>query len=268
MRALAILTDADACLPESIRADLGIVTVPADARPYEQNRWSAAPEPAPVPVSAVVEAVARAASEAHELLYVAAAGGFGIPREHLEAAAAALGDRAGGPRMHIYDSHAALMGCGWQTVAAALVAGHGGGLEEARAAAASVGRSIRVLAMLEQSRVPDAEKSGLTGWMRNRVLARLPGGDIQVLTRPKRRDEGLVALRDRLGLEAAVGAGALRIAVHHTAAEPAAQAMARWAERTLHPEEVVVTPLTEHAAARLGPGMVAFAWYREDAASG
>src|SRR5205823_5664572 len=80
---------------------------------------------------------------------------------------------------------------------------------------------------------------------------------------PSRRDAGLVALRDRLGLEAADGSRALRLPIHHSGAAPAGEAMARWASQTLHPEEVEVTPITAHAAARLAAGLLPFACYRE-----
>ena len=47
----------------------------------------------------------------------------------------------------------------------------------------------------------------------------------------------------------------------HGGSEPAALAMQRWLERELNPEEVLIAPLTRHAATRLGPGLVGFGWY-------
>jgi fatty acid-binding protein DegV len=57
-------------------------------------------------------------------------------------------------------------------------------------------------------------------------------------------------------------AAPLRAAVHHAAAGAAAEAMALWIERHLDPAQVVIAPLTRHAAAWLGPGMLGIAWLR------
>ena len=53
------------------------------------------------------------------------------------------------------------------------------------------------------------------------------------------------------------------MANHHAGAAPAAAAMQRWTDRELRPEESVLAPITRHAATRLGPGLVGFAWYSD-----
>ncbi|MDA1002803.1 MAG: hypothetical protein O3B31_05570, partial [Chloroflexi bacterium] len=73
----------------------------------------------------------------------------------------------------------------------------------------------------------------------------------------------LVALRDRFAELAREGTGALRVAVHHAGAAAGAEALATWTQRRLAPDELLVAPITRHAATRFGPRMIGVAWYRE-----
>lgn len=253
---LAIIVDADACVPQRLRADLGMLTAPLDApeldasTPVGELRREAGPnDPA-----AVTEARLRAAADHDAVLYFSAGPGPGAA----PGAAEAPGERA---RFEHVETGSALMAAGWQAVAAAVAARHGGGVEEASAAARTVGASVSTLLMLEH---PEFAAAGgpMAGLRRRRAVVRLEGSALDVLERCARRDQALVALRDRFAAEAA-GEGRLRVAVHHAAAAAAAEAMAQWVRATMAPEEVVIAPLTRHAASWWGPGMVGFAWYRE-----
>lgn len=259
-REVVIVADADACVPERIIGDFGILTAPLDAAPFDpaeeprELRRSAAPiEPGHADA-----ALEQARELAPTVLYVRAGDGWGGSTEPLDTLAS-----VGTSTIRAFDSGAALMGCGWQAIAAAVVARTGGSLWDAERAAAAVRGRTHVLAMLEHP--PFA---GITGEVPgvlfgSRALIRLDGPTIELVTRIGRRDAALVALRERFALEVAEGHGPLRVAVHHAGATAAAEAMALWVERTLHPEEVIVAPLTRHASSRLGPGMVGVAWYRD-----
>jgi fatty acid-binding protein DegV len=106
------------------------------------------------------------------------------------------------------------------------------------------------------------------GTARLRALVALRGGEIDVLARPVKREDGLVALRDRfteLARARGEAAQGLHVAVHHAGAGAGAEALATWARRTLSPAELIVTPITRHAATRLGPRMIGVAWYHDPA---
>lgn len=259
-REVVIVADADACIPERIRADLGILIAPLDAAPFDP-----AEEPrelrraaAPVEPGHADEAIEQARELAPTVLYVAAGDGWGGSEEAIESATGRLTSA-----VRAFESEAALMGCGWQAIAAAVVARVGGSLWDAEQAAALVRGQTHVLAMLEHPPFAGVGGSVPGVLFGSRALIRLDGPAIEVVTRVGRRDAALIALRERFALEAADGHGRLRVAIHHAGSSAAAEAMALWVERTLHPEEVVIAPLTRHAASRLGPGMVGVAWYRE-----
>jgi fatty acid-binding protein DegV len=256
---IAIITDADACIPEARRAALGILTAPPDPRGFDSDeppielRRSAVPADSAVARAVIASALVRADT----VLYVGLGDGFGGGPAIQEAAA------NGAQNVRLYRSEGVLMGCGWQVIAAAIAAASGGSATAAEAAAASVRDEVEVLAMLEQPQF-----AGVSGGLANvslggRALVRLRGPRVDVLSRVAKRDAALIELRDRFAAEAASGEGALRVAIHHAGREAAADAMARWTERNLDPAEVVIAPLTRHAASRLGPGMVGVAWYRE-----
>ncbi|RLT35485.1 MAG: hypothetical protein DWI59_03015 [Chloroflexi bacterium] len=263
-QAIIVLVDGDACVPDRIREDLGILTAPlapAAFDPAEEPR-ELRRSAAPVEGEEATAALARARELAPAVLYLGVGDGYGGSETALAAASTTPGVLA-------IATGEALMGGGWQAIAAAVVARSGGSLDDAERAAAAVRGRTRVLMMLEHP--PFAGVSGgvpgvLFG---SRALVRLSGPTVDVVARFGRRDAALVGLRERFALEVqeggsgTSGGGALRVAVHHAGAAAAAEAMALWVERTLHPEEVVVAPLTRHAASRLGPGVVGVAWYRE-----
>ena len=257
-----IVADADACVPQRIRDDLGIVTAPLDA-PLIEGQPSVLElrrDFAPLPPQAVADACMRAAETSDAVLYFSVADPDvdGVA----EYAARALGRRA---RFVHRNTGSVLMACGWQAVAAAVAARGGADMEQACAAASEVASRTQLLAMIEHPEMLNIPAGGWSwvGMRRRRAIFRITSAEFEVLERINRRDDALETLRDRFADDARDGEGFLRVAVHHSGSEAAAEAMAQWAERALAPEEVVVAPLTRHAAGRFGPGMVAFAWYRE-----
>jgi fatty acid-binding protein DegV len=255
----AILTDADACIPDALRADLSILSAPLDPLPYDRKEAPIALRRAAKPAGAeeVTDALKHAGANFDAVLYVGLGDDYGGSPAIQEAALAGLD-----VHVRLYRSEGTLMGCGWQAVAAAVAARAGGSLEDAERAAAAVRDEVEVLAMLEHP--PFAGVSGTSSGavVGGRAIVRLRGARIDVLARIPQRDVALRELRDRFGAEARAAEGRLHVAIHHAGVEPAAEAMARWTERNLDAHEVVLAPLTRHAASRLGPGMVGFAWYR------
>ena len=262
---LGIVVDADACIPERIRTDLGILSAPLHAPLLEGNEtvMDLRHDADPPDPDAVAAACVRAAEESDTVLYVTVTDGNADNGASAARAAAAVGARA---RVVHYPSGDALMACGWQAIAAAVAArdtaSAGHACEAAQEAARAAANRVHVLAMLEH---PERMNVGgaLGGLRRRRALVRLRGGDVEVIDRVTGRSDALVSLRDSFAEQAGAGEGYLRVAVHHAGAAAAADAMMRWVEQELSPEEIVIAPLTRHAAARFGPGMLAFAWYRE-----
>ena len=262
---IAIVVDADACVPERIRRDLDILTAPLDAPLFAGNvsLSQLRLDQAPASADEGAEACLRASEHASTVLYLAAGDRYGGCGASLERAAALLRQRAPGVTFASHATGGALMACGWQAIAAAVAVRQGAAVDAALQAANAVRERVQVLVALDHPELVGATDTLSLALRRRRAIARLTGGDVQVLQRTSRRDELLVDLRDRFGESAREGEGRLRVAVHHAGAEGAAQAMARWAQQTLTPEEVVIAPLTHHATTRLGPAMVGFAWYRE-----
>jgi fatty acid-binding protein DegV len=262
---IAIVVDADASIPERLRDDLGILTAPADAPMLlEPETIPALRLEAVEPLDAelVASVCGNVARDASALLYVTTGDDFGSPDGAAKAARRAAVAKRPDIEFAAHESGAALMGCGWQAVEAATIVRRGGTLTDAAEAASGLRDRVSVLALLEHPELASAAGMTVLGLFRGRrAIVELRGAELVVLSRPARRDEALVELRDRFAERARAGAGPLRVAVHHAAAAPAAEAMSRWVERDLAPQEVVIAPITRHAATRLGPEMVGFAWY-------
>ena len=268
MASVAIVTDADSCIPEQLRRDLGILTAPLDPA------FLIEPEPPDVlrreqgeaPIDAAIEACKRAAAAAATVVYVSCDDGYGGGPAQVEAARAALSTNGAHASLVSIPVESTLMAVGWAAIAAAAVARAGNEVGAVIAEAQRVAGATRALAMLEHPQIAGVS-GGLIGTLRRaRAIVEPRGHELEVLARPGARDESLVALRDRFGQLAREGAGRLRVAVLHAGAEPAAMAMERWVQRELQPEEVLVAPLTRHAATRFGPGTVGFAWYHDSEA--
>ncbi len=264
---IAVIVDADASIPEAVRHDLGILTAPPEApllvapEAIPALRIEAAQ---PLDAAGVAEACAEAAAAGLAgLLYVTAGDGYSSPDGGAEAARAAVAAVAPRLEFAVHESHAALMGCGWQAVAAATALRDGRPLSEAIEAASDLREQITVLALLEHPELANAAGATALGPLRGRrAIVELRGREIVVIARPQRREEALVELRDRFAQRAGAGSGVLRVAVQHASVAPAAEAMGRWIERELAPGELVSGPITRHAAGRLGPEMLALAWHR------
>jgi fatty acid-binding protein DegV len=259
---VAVVVDADACVPPALAAALDIRSAPAAAplllEPETIPRLrseATALEATP----AIESSRAAIADGATELLYLTVDDGFGSADGLAEQLPAALGDSA---RVMVDSSAGALMGCGWQAVAAAEAIRDGGNLDAALAAARGVRAQVRVIAMLEHPELATAAGVTKLDRTRQRVLAELRGADLGLMGLYKERDDALEQLRDRFASSVKNGARA-HIAVHHAAAGPGADALARWIERELSPARLVVAPLTRHAAARLGPRMLGIAWHED-----
>jgi fatty acid-binding protein DegV len=254
---LAVITDADACVPRSLRAALGIHVAPADPALLLEPETipQLRVEATEVAAESVVEAC-RGAVEggASEVLYLPTGDGHGSPAD-LES----LPDGIGVP-VTVEATGAALMGAGWQAIAAAEAIRDGGGTAEAIAAARAVRAGIQVLAMLEHPELASAAGNAELGIVRHRALVALRGREVSVISRPPKRDDALAMLRDRFAATVREPSRT-HVAVQHAAAGPGAEALARWIERELSPARLVVAPLTRHAATRLGPRMLALAWY-------
>ncbi len=269
MSRTAIVIDADACVPAPLCAELGIVVAPADAplllEAETVSRLSleaAAPDAEPV-----AAACANAAEDADAVLYIACGDGYGAAVDAAPLARAAVEARSPGTRFVAFDSEAAVMGAGWQAVAAARAVAAGGDLDAAIAAAAAVRESVTVLAALDHPELSGAGRLAPDGRLRLRAVAELSAANIEVIAAPSRRDAALVQLRDQFHALATpphgAPAGRLHVAVQHAAAGAGGDALATWIARTLAPDELFVAPLTRHAATRLGPRMIGVAWYRE-----
>lgn len=267
---IAVIVDADASIPEPLRAALGILTAPREApllvapEVVVALRLEAA---APLEAAGVAEACAAAAAGLAGLLYVTAGDGYSSPEGGAEAARAAVATAAPGLEFAVHESHAALMGCGWQAIEAATALRDGRPLSAAVEAAAALRDRITVLALLEHPELAHAAGTAALGPLRGRrAIVELRGQEIVVISRPQLRQKALAELRDRFAQRAGSGSGAdrgvLRVAVQHASVAPAAEAMGRWIERELAPRELVTGAITRHAAGRLGSEMLALAWYR------
>ncbi len=268
---IAVIVDADASIPEPLRAALGILTAPREApllvapEVVVALRMEAA---APLEAAGVAEACAEAATAGLAgLLYVTAGDGYSSPEGGAEAARAAVATAAPGLEFAVHESHAALMGCGWQAIEAATALRDGRPLSAAVEAAAALRDRITVLALLEHPELAHAAGTAALGPLRGRrAIVELRGQEIVVISRPQLRQKALAELRDRFAQRAGLGSGAdrgvLRVAVQHASVAPAAEAMGRWIERELAPCELVTGAITRHAAGRLGSEMLALAWYR------
>ena len=118
---LGIVVDADACIPERIRTDLGILSAPLHAPLLEGNEtvMDLRHDADPPDPDAVAAACVRAAEESDTVLYVTVTDGNADNGASAARAAAAVGARA---RVVHYPSGDALMACGWQAIAAAVAA--------------------------------------------------------------------------------------------------------------------------------------------------
>lgn len=261
----AIVIDADACVPDALARELALIVVPGDAALFAATdsipALGLAAEPSPA--EPLAHACAAAAERTRSVLYISAHDDYSSAPDAAPRARTAVAERAPGAVFVEHAANAALMGYGWQAVAAARALIAGADAEGARTAAARVGTRAQVLVLLEHPELSGVGGLKVPGTARLRALVAVRGARLDVLMRPKKREDGLVALRDRFAELASAGAGTLHVAVHHAGAAAGAEALATWTQRRLAPDELLVSPITRHAATRFGPRMIGVAWYRE-----
>lgn len=254
---LAVVADADCCIPINLCSLYNIYIAPIDPplliEPDTIPQLHS--EATPVSLKGSIAAVRKAIADgATELLYLTTGDGFGSPDNLFEAL-----DQVEN-RVTIENSGQALMGSGWQAIVAAEVIQAGGTLNEAIIASRAIRKQIQVLVMLEHPELTSAAGNVEFGESTHRALVALRGAEVSIISRPKTREEALMLLRDDFA-KRIVDAASARVAVHHAGAEAGADALAIWIQRELPSAELVIAPLTRHAAARLGPRMLGVAWY-------
>ena len=254
---LAIVADADCCIPVDLCSLHNVYLAPlAPALLIEPDTIpQLRSEATSVSVNESITAVEKAINDgATELLYLTAGDGFGSP-DNLHEALYQIKNY-----VTVENSEQALMGSGWQAIVAAEVIQAGGTISEAITAARAIRKEVHVLAMLEHPELTSAAGNLEFGESTHRAFVSLRGAAVSIISRPKTREEALTLLRDDV-TEQIVDSARARIAVHHAGAEAGAQALATWIQRQLPNAELVIAPLTRHAAARLGPRMLGVAWY-------
>ncbi len=259
---LRVIVDADVSLPAPVAERAGILIAPDDATllvarediPRLMVEVGAPIDPAPA-----VEACRRAAEESGpdaDVLYVGPGDDHGHPVGVEDLARAAV--EAAGGRLHTITADV-LMAAGWRAAVAADAVAAGSdpasAVEQARAA------KTQLLALIEHPELSGQTAPGNLG-VPSRVVTIVRDDGFALDAMPPRRDVALRLLRDRFATMVE-GATGLRVAVHHGGVGPAAEAMATWIERHLHPLEVHVTPITRHAATKYGPGFVGIAWVQD-----
>lgn len=257
MTAIAIITDADSCVPPELSIALDIQTAPPEPvfllelETIPRLRTEAGEAEATDAVAAAKTAIEAGATE---IVYFTAGDDYGSAPD----LATALADLD--TTIRIEPTEGALMGAGWQVIAAAEALRSGGSVDEAIEAARHVRSTVRVFVMLEHPELASAAGNAELGMARHRALVALRGPEVAIMSRPTKREEALALLRDRFAEEVS-DPSRTHVAVQHAAAGPGAEALARWIERELSPARVLVAPVTRHAATRLGPRMLGVAWY-------
>ncbi len=258
-----VIVDADACVPPEVRATLRIAVTPAEPELLLERIPipRLALERGPFEAEVIAQACAAVAEPGEGVIYIRTGDGYGSPDEAGEAARAAV--EARGATFHLVETGAALMAAGWAAVVAAEAAAAGASVEDAAEQARAAGRRSRVLAMHEHPEVVGLIAPSLYVTP-NRMVTEMAGEVLTTLVASPKRPDALIALRDQFAAAVRAEGGRPRVAVHHGAAGPAAEAMALWCERNLDAVEVVIAAITRHEAARLGPGFLALAWLRAE----
>jgi len=160
---VGVVTDSTADLPPEVVQELGITVIPlpvlfgdevfhdgvdlTSEEFFERLTTSPVlPTTSQPPVGAFLETYRKVAAETDEIVSIhVSARGSGT----CEAALQAAKSLGGSPRIEVVDSESASMGVGFQAIAAARAARTGASLEGVVAAARSVCRRVRALALLE-----------------------------------------------------------------------------------------------------------------------
>ncbi len=271
--AYAVVTDSTADIPLMLAQEWHIEVVPAilviEGRQFrDQEDLSREAFYNQLPGYTAPPTTAAPASGAFEQVYarLLEAGYEGVVSFHCASSlsglynAARLGAERFGERVTVVDSGQLSMGLGFQVLAAAERAAEGAALTEILAAAASVRRRVRVVAMLDtleylrrSGRVSWAQ-AGLGALLRLKPFVEVREGEVLRLPPVRTRKKGLARLRDMLEQSGPLE----RLALLHTNAPEDAEALGRaLSHAPKHPPVVVhVTPII---GAHVGPRGVGFA---------
>ncbi|MGE3857602.1 MAG: hypothetical protein AB7G21_11670 [Dehalococcoidia bacterium] len=263
---IRVIVDADASVPAEVRAALRLAVTPAEPELLLERVPipRLALERAAFEADVIAQACGAVAEPGEGVVYVRTGDEYGSPPDAVEAARTAV--QARGATFRVVDTGAVLMAAGWAAVVAGEAIADGASLDDAAERAGAAAARTRVLAMFEHPEIAGLVEPSLYV-SAPRIVASIAGADATAIGSVPKREQGLAALRDQFGAAVRAEAGRPRVAVHHAAAGPAAEAMALWCRRNLEVAEVVIAPVTRHQAARLGPGFLALAWLPEEGAA-
>ncbi|MEX0684114.1 MAG: DegV family protein [Dehalococcoidia bacterium] len=280
-----VVTDSSTCLPAALRTELGIVTVPLGLLIGEEvypdgsltsGELFRLAEAARTPVRTATPTPGEflsAFGEAREagadsVLCLTLAASFSSTYESAVAAQALAIEELPDFEVRVVDSGGLAMTHGFAVLAAARTLAARGSLDDAAAAASSVGGRGRLAGLLGTTLY--LARGGRVPWilhwaanvLRIRPLLAYEGGRAHSIgqVRTERRGlERLVAFA-----QAHQNGGHLRVAVMHTEAAEAAERLSEAICRELAPAELVRTDFTAVMAAHTGPGFVGLAFYEDD----
>jgi hypothetical protein len=256
-----VVVDAAASVPVALAERSGLIMAPAE--PIRMVNYesvsSLSLNALPVDATAAVEAC-RIAAQTADVLYVTVDDGHGGASDAPELARTVV--EAQGRQFAHLATNATLMQAGWPAVIASQAAARGTDLTAALASGQQTVGKTGMFGVIDHPELANpTSTNNLSAPVRG--VARWDGPRLVALPRPQ-RDAALGMLRglftSNVTREAAEDRGALRVAVVHASAAPAAEALAIWAERRLQASEVSVDAVTRHAASHLGPGFVAVSW--------
>ncbi|MFC1441599.1 DegV family protein [Streptacidiphilus sp. N1-10] len=271
---VALVTDSTAYLPDEAVARLGIDVVPLSVVLGDQ----VLKEGIEVTPGDVAEALRRKVQvttsrpnpEAFAAAYRAAAGrgADGVVSLHLSAElsgtyeAAVLAAEAAEIPVRVVDTRMVAMALGYCVLAAAEVAGKGGGIDEVAAAAekragATTGFFyVDTLEYLRRGGRIGAARAMLGSALAVKPLLHLSGGRIEPLEKVRTSSRAIARLEE-IAIQQA-GADEVDLAVHHLAARDGAEQLAeRLRERVPGLRELYVGEVGAVIGAHVGPGLLA-----------
>ncbi|MFC1400057.1 MULTISPECIES: DegV family protein [Streptacidiphilus] len=271
---VALVTDSTAYLPDEAVARLGIDVVPLSVVLGDQ----VLEEGIEVTPGDVAEALRRKVQvttsrpnpEAFAAAYRAAAGrgADGVVSLHLSAElsgtyeAAVLAAEAAEIPVRVVDTRMVAMALGYCVLAAAEVAGKGGGIDEVAAAAekragATTGFFyVDTLEYLRRGGRIGAARAMLGSALAVKPLLHLSGGRIEPLEKVRTSSRAIARLEE-IAIQQA-GADEVDLAVHHLAARDGAEQLAeRLRERVPGLRELYVGEVGAVIGAHVGPGLLA-----------
>jgi fatty acid-binding protein DegV len=246
---VTVITDADSCVPRDLAAAAGLLVTPAEA-PLLEDYETLPRLRTEVAVQDAAPLLATAGEVTGEACYVPSGDGYGSPAD--------VGQELAARGVTVTPAAGSLMAGGWCALAAARAAGEGATLGEVHDIVAGAIERSGCLVLLEYP-----ELAGVTGGSpmtpRWRAVVRPRGEQLSLVGGYDERPQAIGALLDAV-LDACEGREQLRVAVHHASAGAPAEALVRWTQRELSPVELVLAPITRHAATRFGPRMLGIAW--------